>query len=525
MEILQPNRRHLAAFLFGSVLFFSPLCSHGAELSLGKIYVAPHAMGHIMKLLGRRFKVLPVSAKTAQRRQLQGNIGGVLLGSKDLKSPAIARLAKDAYAAGLTVAVVGSGSEEAEALRILVGRDLPIVLGEDITGKSKVSLVAIREDAGSECCQIRHQRTHILKSAYKKADHRITDWLKQVFQSWPTSPPETSPEGVQDDLTQMANSILTGTVLTDKEGGVVQVVNQTWAARSFASNLDFYYVQQWVTIANPHMEDKFAHVDKDVAKVSNAIIVPISLYTKPLIVQYAPGTTENATTYSSGVEYTIGGTAGYNKADILSVAASMKISNSTSTTVSPTQIEYSGSPGTGIPEWKYTTKQKDQYLDGDTYIYTQNWIWAVPFDAYADGETSITYSTRLKGERETVWYSYYEGNEYPHYELKTIAEGVLYTAVPFPFNDTELSAPSVISVDRNTAKPGDVITVTGTNLYLIESVVIGGNPLPAGNYEVVDSDTTIRMVIPANQEKGPNQSIVINTQEGFSNSNVVLSID
>jgi hypothetical protein len=143
---------------------------------------------------------------------LRGNIGGVLLGSKDLKSPAIARLAKDAYAAGLTVAVVGSGSEEAEALRILVGRDLPIALGEDITGKNKVSLVAIREDARSECCQTRHQRTHILKSAYKKADHGITDWLKQVFQSWPTSPPETSPKGVQDDLTQMANSILTGTV-------------------------------------------------------------------------------------------------------------------------------------------------------------------------------------------------------------------------------------------------------------------------------------------------------------------------
>lgn len=500
-------------------------CSYGAGSEQGVVYIAPHARGHVKKLLGKRFKLIPMTAKSTAEFQFTDTTRGVVLGGEDMNQPQIAQFVQTAYALGLTIAVVDADAEEAEHLRVLVGRAHPILLGEDTTDETvTVPLVAIREEGSSICCQILQRRTHILRTADKKADRRTADWLRAAFQAWPVAASAISPGDEEDDLTQLANSILTDAVQTDDEGAALQVVNQAWAVRSFKQNDDYYYVQQWVTLANPHREGAFSHVYKDITNTSDAIMVPL-LYTAPLIARYAPVTTQNATTYTSGVEYALAGTAGYNKANILSVSGSMKISNSTSTTISPTQIEYSGSPATGIPAWKYTTEQKDHYLDGDTYSYTQNWIWGVPFDAYAAGQENLIYFTRAKGERETVWSSYWDGNEFKHYELKTIADFSVGTAVPLPFNQTKLAPPTVVGVSASSAKPGDVITVTGTSLYLIESALIGGNPVPASNYEVVESDTSLRIVIPANQPKGAGQKIVIKTQEGLSNDNITVSID
>lgn len=500
-------------------------CSYGAGSVQGVVYIAPHARGHVKKLIGKRFKLIPITAKSTADLQFPDIARGVVIGGEDMNKPQIAQFVQNAYALGLTVAMVDADAGEAEHLRVLVGRAHPILLGDDTTGGTvNVPLVAIREEGGSNCCQTLNRRTHILRTAHKKADRRTADWLKATFQAWPVAAPAISPGNEEDDLTQLANSILTDAVQTDDEGAALQVVNQTWAVRSFTQNDDYYYVQQWVTLANPHREKASSHVYKDITKTSNFLVDP-SIFTTPLIVRYAPVTTQNATTYTSGVEYALAGTAGYNKADILSVSGSMKISNSTSTTISPTQIEYSGSPASGLPIWKYTTEQKDKYLDGDTYSYTQNWIWAVPFDAYAAGAENLIYGTLVKGERETVWSYWYDGNEFKKYDLKTIGDFSLITAVPLPFNQTQLAPPTVASVSSPSAKPGDVITVTGTNLYLIEGVIIGGNPVSPSNYEVVESNTTLRIVIPANQPSGQNQSIVIDTQEGFSNANIALSID
>lgn len=517
MNILQNKWSRQFGFTF-VVLFISVIAvdhTYGADSVRGVVYIAPHVHGHVKKLLGKRHQLIPVQINSTPNFQLVDTIHGVVLGGEDLNDPRIAQLAQTVYAMGLTVAMVDANAEQAEKLRLLVGRDYPILPEGDITDSVNTPLVAIREEGSSNCCKALLRRTHVLNAAHKDADGRTANWLDAAFQKWPVAAPANPSGDVQNDLTQLANSVLTDMWVTNKEGTALQVLNQAWAARSFASNVDYYYILQTVDLANSKQGSP--ELNKDVTVTINQLLDPISI--APVIVQYAPGTTQNATTYTSGVSFTVGATAGYNAGNILTAAANVTISNSTSTTVAPTQIKYQGSPAAGMPVWKTATK--DDHLNGKSYRYVQNWIWAVPFDAYASGQTSISYSTFMTEsifhEKAVSW-----GDTEELVQSLALA---LVSAVPLPFNQTQLAPPTVASISSSSVKPGDAITVTGTNFYLLNAVLIGGNPVPSSNYEVVNSDTTLRVIVPANQPVGQNQSIVINTDEGLSNSNIDLSVE
>lgn len=501
----QPRRPNLILCVISLSLWLSSEMVLGAGDPRGSVYVAPGALdsgypNHAVKLLRRRFKLRDIHNPTPIT-DFPSNTRGVVLTGKDLANPAIAKFVQNAYAAGLTVALVDANDEEAERLRVLVGRDLPIFLSDDTTNSLTVAMVAIREDVAGNCCSNRRlHRTHILgELTSQRAERRAAQWLKAVFNKWPEAVRPIA-ESPSDDLVDLANSTLTDKIVSDQRGRVLQIVNTTWAARSFQSQVDYYYVQQWLTFRTP----KFTYLLQG-EKTTNSWVSPSGT---PITVEFGPGTTENATTYSSGVNFNIGGVAGYNKGAIATVNGGVTISNSTSTTVPQTNIKYTGNPQYGTNEWEYLSQKSKKET---TYAYTQNWIWAIPLNVYSSNDP-VTFSTRAVGATECV--------------CKIDPEIVLSlsSSVPQPFNHTQLGPPTVEGVDRSQAKPGSAITITGSNFYQINGVLLGGAPVNTANYEVVESDTKIKLIIPGSQPIGPSQSVVVNTQEGISNTNVTIDI-
>jgi hypothetical protein len=99
------------------------------------------------------------------------------------------------------------------------------------------------------------------------------------------------------------------------------------------------------------------------------------------------------------------------------------------------------------------------------------------------------------------------------------------TVVPFPFGNTfALAKPTVTGLSRATVLPGNLFTVEGTGLHpsLIQGVFIGGQPVNMANVVSI-SDTAIEILAPNTPSRRP-QSVVVRTNQGFSNNNVKIII-
>jgi hypothetical protein len=96
--------------------------------------------------------------------------------------------------------------------------------------------------------------------------------------------------------------------------------------------------------------------------------------------------------------------------------------------------------------------------------------------------------------------------------------------VPTPFGDLyQLGDPVVSGVSSATVKPGQTFTIEGQALYpsLIESVLIGGEPLTSSNFRSI-SDTEIEVVAP--NLRGSALPVVVKTSQGYSNANISINI-
>ena len=484
--------------------------------SNGIVYVTPASEGLVVELLDRGFALVPINNLSANRK-LPPPARGVVVHASDLIE-ADARLLDFlalADAEGRTVAVVDAGPLEASALVEIVGREYPVQLESD----DVMPLVALREDRNGN---VRNRRTHLLfpreeapgtNEQIAITDTNEADWLEQAFLDLPadtaTPPNGFLPRGSSptDELTQLADSILTDSLKSDSYGDTVQCVNTTWTTRSFTQELDYYYVQQTLTNKNGDPPGILPTVF-DVTETQNTITDTSSL---PVIVQSAPGTTQNATQINSGVSFGIGGMAGYKVNPVFLVTPSMMISNSTSTTVDSTNVANQSDPSTGSTSWSYLTGCGNNcFLTSKTYCYIEHWIWAVPFSAYSTDQESLTF-------RSETTVSYDPSNVTFCFAFNSV--------IPLPFNQTMLGAPTVTSVSPTSAGPGEKITVTGTNFYQLEGVMIGGNVVPSTGYAVTESNTTMSVVIPANQPNGSNQSVIVSTQLGISNDDVTISIN
>src|SRR5262249_30185632 len=136
----------------------------------------------------------------------------------------------------------------------------------------------------------------------------------------------------------------------------------------------------------------------------------------------------------------------------------------------------------------------------------------VPFTAYAAGQTSIAIAT-VSNLLAEGW-----GGPKPGVPVN------LTSTVPTPFGDVfSLQPPIVASVSTDSVNQGQTFTIQGSGLYpsLVTGVRIGGQPLPAANFQVVN-DKEITVIAPANP--GDDLPVVVQTTQGVSNDDVTITI-
>src|SRR5262249_3729787 len=154
-------------------------------------------------------------------------------------------------------------------------------------------------------------------------------------------------------------------------------------------------------------------------------------------------------------------------------------------------------------------------VPSQTLTTYNQWIWEVPFSAYTANQANLTFLSEADLD-----YGVYNGLLDPPYEYQV---PVFITSMPpLPFADTcQLGEPSVTRVSPPTVKPGATLTIVGTALdpSAVQAVLIGGQALSPANFKPI-SDTQIQVVAP--NTPGPSQSVVVQTSQGTSNSNVTI---
>jgi hypothetical protein len=310
----------------------------------------------------------------------------------------------------------------------------------------------------------------------------------------------------QLSLTQIATGYQTSGFSPPNGVGSIQVVNTVFNARSFTNHQDLYYVQQEVDFTN------FASADQGTWSAAVTNFPPNSPPgVNPLTLQPGPQSNPGTTTVSSSVSKTISGSIGWNESQGFnaSIGFSVTIANTTSATVPPIAITYLGNPVTGSTQWEYS--QPGPLQNGQTTTLYEEWIWAIPF-AQEHNIADLGFQTQAS-------------LAYNSSSIPQVVEADLSTVVPLPFGSTfTLTKPKVTGVSPKTVQPGDLFTIEGTGLYpsLIQGVFIGGQPVNMANVVPV-SDTAIEILAPNTPSTRP-QSVVVRTNQGFSNNKVKIII-
>lgn len=475
---------------------------------LGTIRVGRSASGEAARILGKGYGLAPLAGSGGSYT------GPVVVGAADLDDGGVVAQLRASYAAGQTVAITNATPREAERLRVLVGQDAPVGWAADIP---RADLVAFRKSA-IDGSRSQSEATVVLprvdatpgtalsareaRAGRNEADAGLLGRLTTVFAATPTV--AAPPSGVPN-LLNLTSVYESKSIQTDTIGDQLQVVNQVYGARSFLNSSDFYYVLQEVDL---HLNATRPSVLS--GQSTNTIVSPS---TAPTVIQSSPQSTQKSTSVTSGVSTTIGGSIGFNEAQGFnaSISGSVTISNSVTTTYPPISLANATDLAAGVPRWDMSILAVPA-TPGETDDFYNQWIWQVPFTAYAAGQTSLAYNTQA---------ALYTRNESPITPAVTIN---LDATVPVPFGDTfTLLGPTVTSVSKSVVDEGATFTIAGTGLYpsLVTGVLIGGTPLPAANYQVV-SDKEITVIAPA--RAGLFDPVVVQTTQGVSNDNVTISI-
>ena len=159
---------------------------------------------------------------------------------------------------------------------------------------------------------------------------------------------------------------------------------------------------------------------------------------------------------------------------------------------------------------------QDLPTEPETITLFNQWIWGVPFTAYAAGQTTLTFGTDANSTLDQL-----NGGML----RRTILPLAMNSVVPVPFGTTfALEKPAVTSVAPTTVGVGQEFTITGTGFYpaLVQNLVIGGVPLSMDQFQVI-SDTQITAVAPPSTTASP-QRVVVRTAEGLSNDDMTVTI-
>jgi hypothetical protein len=471
-----------------------------AVKSLGVVQVGPSATGAALRGLSGSYTLMPLQVA-----------GPAVVGAADLRNGRIANQLKNDYAGGQPVALTNATPDTAAALASMLGDPAPVAFP---AGVSQVELVTFRKiNQGGRTMfstSILPPMVHVsVASADREAGLRldaqgVRTYLQGVFTATPAVPAQPKVGGPVQDLLAIANSYSITNLYHDDSGAQLQLTDTIYNVRSFLNAADYYYVSQELIARQG--TNKFTYLDT----YNN--VPDTTLSRSPIILQPSPQSNPPATTYSSSVSFSIGGSVGFNQAQGFnaSVNASVSVSNSTTVTVPPIQIFNLANLVTGDTQWEYAFSTPPQPTV-TTALYDQ-WIWEVPFGAYPPPPSTspltiisqATYSTATDPDH---------------------GQGAAWNVtVPRPFGDTfELQAPQVFSVSEQTVNPGDTFTIEGSGLYpaLVQAVLIGGQPLSQYNFTTVN-DNQIQVVAP--NTPGNALLVVVKTTQGYSTGIVPINI-
>ncbi len=478
---------------------------------MGTLRFAPDADSKVLMLLGHLYRIQPLSNGAGNSKETPSPI---ILGAGDLDKIDF-HLVAEAYAAGQAVVITNVTQADAEKLRLLLGHpNATNRLDGSQTGvgvSRQVPLVLFRK-ALRPGTQAHHYQAGYFDILIDPLGDRMIELISQVFSRTAIVPqPSVVPQNLGDspsnDLQNLADSYASHVVSQDTSGSGVQIANSVWAVRSFQNQADFYYVSQEADYWQGTKEN--IQIPVWVGFADNTFSSPI---TNSALLQPSPASTSCSESTTSGVNWNIGGSAGWNQTQGANATLTGGISVSNSKTIScpsPTTINNQGDPGTGEAKWTFSTFSpgggKSQLIS-----FFNQWIWEVPLSSYESDQASFQFQSTSEEE-------FLDGSA-------ALVTASMTDTVPLPLGDTfTLQQPVVSSVSPASVSPGDKFTITGTGMYpsLVTSVLIGGTPLLPTQYTTV-SDTQVQVIAP--NQSGCHLPVVVQTGEGLSNDSVYINI-
>jgi hypothetical protein len=513
---------------------------------IGSIQVGPSASGEALRILSTGYILRPLT-------DVCPDCIGVVVGVADLGTPSIVERLQAFYKAGHAVALTDATPADAARLAGLIGHRGSAWL----TSGGLMQLVAYgaqqrpdgqfhlsshillpREAVGTAPLnkkankrfnrlpkKVKQKLQNLARREQQKqqglADSNDIQALSRIFSATPEVPEAPPGSNAQQRLLQLAESYQSHAIQSDSYGNQVQIVNTVWAARSFLNSADLYYV----------LQETDYHVDALIWKKgyplpfflnawNNSVQTDLANLTATVF-QPSPQTTMEATQDISSVAYNISGSVGWNQRQGVnaSVSGGVTITNSKVMMIPPINITNQVNLVTGQTAWDYNVNQLPSPNQGpETIDLFSQWIWSVPFSAYATGQENLQFESQA-----TLAATFFDPGGFRQPVNVPVN---LTSTVPLPFGRTfALQAPVVTSVNPTSVNAGDTFTINGTGFYpsLVQAVLIGGTPVNQANITTV-SDTQINVVAPDFIACEFGCTVVIQTTQGASNDNVTVSI-
>jgi hypothetical protein len=481
---------------------------------IGEIRVGPAADAGVLRGLDQFYTLRRLGSGAGKTLGRIAPPTPIILGATDLDEGRIAPLLEEAYAGGQAVVLLNATAADAARLRGLLGHPNAV---EGLGDRETAAVIFVRKAPrpGTTAYDystgiFRHAPTQMSQSARSRSDEGTIELLSRVF-SATAIVPEGPTDSPTNDLTHLADSHTLSHLDQDASGDQIQMTNSVWSVRSFQNQSDYYYILQ-------HADYFWATGQGALFSDNTAISWPTPIQVSPTLVDTSPASTECTESTTSGVNWSIGGSAGWNFQQVANATLTGGVSVSNSTTISCPLITIvnQSDPSEGNPEWLYRIPAPSSPPQWTSF--TNQWIWQVPFTSYFNGQPTITIASEARS-------SFVGGFPpcTPFQDCPTFGTA-LGLVVPLPFGDTfALQNPTVLSVNPTCAHAGTTFVINGTGFYpsLVKSVLIDGTPLDPSQYTTT-SDTAITVVAPKESAKA--LPVVVETTQGESNSNVTIEI-
>jgi hypothetical protein len=476
--------------------------------TMGTLRYAPTADSGVLRLLGAIYDLAPLSTSGSSSKEAMSPI---IMGSADLGAEEVVSQLQAVRAAAQSVVVTNATQAQSEQLRLLLHHPNSAQGQKGATsglGAGGAAPLIYYRTAPRPGTKANDYSTGFFITL-SAMDVGTIESVSRIFSATAIVPRDPG-DSASNDLTTLADSYTVTAENSNSAGSQVQITDTVFDVRSFLNSSDFYYVEQEADYRVGGSQE--GGIWENMADSQIYSMQPTELQT-------TPSSTGCTTSTTSGVTWSVGGSAGWNYEQIANATISGGVSVNNSKTIScpNIQIVNKSNLATGLTQWTYSLLNQG----AEKISFYNQWIWEIPFTtSYPAGQTTIS----MGSEGTASFLGPDCGTSSP---CAVVTTGIT-PVVPIPFGDaTSLQLPVVSSVTPACVEVGGTFDILGTAFYpsLLNSVVIGGTHLSSSNYSVTSDNgvAEIRVIAPDQQAYDP-QSVAVHTGVGISNSNVSIEI-